>query len=189
VTRTRREFLSDALAAPIALSTVAAGPRILAGPDCLSQESAAGFRSVLPVSRTANLILLCSATMPPRLHAAAVNGAWIVWEISPFASRNSFAITDSPGDLYVRYLWPHAALTRSFSRVIPVRCAEEEAIAHYRGRPVAMKRRIGRGGIVFLGSMLGPNLRSGEREARALAKAIFSEIASVDTSTAVSANT
>jgi hypothetical protein len=37
-----------------------------------------------------------------------------------------------------------------------------------------MKRRIGRGGIVFLGSMLGPNLHAEEPEAHRIATALLS---------------
>lgn len=184
--RTRREFLQGALTVPFAAAAErSTGLRIIAASDCLSQESAAGFQSVLAGSHAANLIVLCGAiAFPPRLHAEAEKGAWVVWEMSP-----SLGITVSPGDLYVRYKWPHVRLTRSFLRVIPLRCTETEAIAHYRGTPVALKRRIGRGGIVVLGSMLGPNLRAEEPEAGALAAAIFSEIACGGTSRAASTST
>jgi hypothetical protein len=189
--QSRRQFLQDALIAPMAVASLgtAAGPLIIAGPDCLSQESAEGFRSILRTHGPANLIAVCGARMHPRLHAAVVNGAWVVWEISPFRNQSSLAITVSRADLYVRYTWPRMTLTRSFSRMIPMQCADKEVIAYYRDVPVALKRRIGRGGIVFLGSMLGPNLRAEEREAHELATAIFSEIACAGTSTAVSTNT
>jgi hypothetical protein len=181
----RRQFLQDALVLPLAAAslTPAAGPRIFAAPDCLSQESAKGFWPVLHAHGPANLIVVCGAITHPRVYAAAVSGAWILWEMPPFRSQSFPAVALSPGDLYIRYQWPQAALTRAFSRMIPVDCSPAEAIAHYRGVPVAMRRRVGRGGIVYLGSMLGPNLRADEPEAHQLAKAIFSEIACAGTST------
>lgn len=185
---TRREVLRGALVIPFAAAAVpSSAPRIIAGPDCLSQESAAGFRSVLP-SSAANLIVLCGTSCVDRFHLEALKGAWIICDASPFTTTRA-AISGSASELYVRYRWPHIALTRCFSRVIPVSCPDAEAIAHYRGGPIALKRRMGLGGIIYLGSMLGPNLRAEEPEARQLAKAIFSEIACGDTSTAASANT
>jgi hypothetical protein len=188
--QSRRQFLQDALIAPMAVASLgtAAGPRIIAEPDCLSQESAQGFRTVLHKHGLANLIVVCGAAMHPRLRAAAVNGAWVVWEISPFRNQSSLAIPASPGDLYVRYTWPRMTLTRSFSHMIPIQGTDTEVIAYYRDVPMALKRRMGRGGIIYLGSMLGPNLQAEEREAHELATAIFSEIACADTSTAASAS-
>lgn len=195
--RTRREFLQEAVIVPL-VATVgpSTGPRIIAGRDCLSQESAEGYRAVLRSHRSANLIVICGAiAVHPRLQAEAANGAWVIWEPSPYAIRTSLGIVPGrpvavpPGDLYVRYSWPHSAFTRSFSHVIPVSCPESEAIAHYAGAPFALRRRIGNGGVVFLGSMLGPNLRAEEREARELASAIFSRTACGGTSTTALTNT
>lgn len=194
---TRRQFLQSAAAMSVGTATSSRliGPRIFAGSDCLSQESAAGFRSVLGRWRAVDLIVLCARCEPDPLLAGrllrdASRGAWLLWECMPSdAITTGPAIDASDHRLFIRYRWPHATLTRRFSRVVPVDCADSEAIAHYRGVPVAMKRRIGRGGIVFLGSMLGPNLCAGESEARRLASAIFSEIASADTTTAASTNT
>lgn len=178
--------------------------QIISEPNCLSQESADGFR---PLHLTSNVILLCGASALGRsralyLREQALRGRWVVFESSPLCTRKQFRtlhdvfgialkepIAASEDHLYVRYQWPHAALTRTFSAVIPVTCSPTEAIAHYAGSSIAMKRRIGRGGIVFLGSMLGPNLRAEEPEARALAAAIFSGTTSDGTSTAASTNT
>ena len=191
--QTRRELLRNALVVPLAAAAgPLARPRIIAGRDCLSQESAEGFQSVLPAS-AGNVIVLCGLSCVDQFRAEAANGAWIICDPSPFAMDR--AAISGPGgelhgsELYVRYRWPHMALIRRFSRVIPISCPDAEAIAHYRGTPVALRRRVGRGGIVFLGSMLGPPLRAEDREARALAAAIFSEIACAGTSTKALANT
>ncbi|HTU43475.1 MAG TPA: hypothetical protein VMF91_00325 [Bryobacteraceae bacterium] len=196
---TRRQVLQQALCVPLTASFYSSsGLRILAAPDCLSQESAAGFRSVLTLRCPRNLIVVCGAvdyTSALRLRDHALHGGRILWELSPHAPQprlfqDKFGVTlneplaASHDRLFIRYCWPHATLTRSFSPVVPVHCPAGEIVAHYGAVPVAIKRRIGRGGIVFLGSMLGPNLRAEEREARALAAAIFSGTTSAGTSTA-----
>lgn len=203
---TRRALLQQALAVPFAASvdarsTAAPGLQILSEPNCLSQESAAGFGSLFasrPAHETRNIIVLCGIRRPGALHLRerALGGAWIVWESSPvsttedaFGIRLHKAIVPSSDQLYVRYRWPHTALLRSFSAVIPVSCPAREVIAHYGAVPIAMKRRVGRGGIVFLGSMLGPNLHAQEPQALQLVTAISSSITSACTSTTTSTNT
>lgn len=205
---TRRSILQQALVVPFAVRTEArsapAGPQIISEPNCLSQESAEGFRSLHP---TSNVILLCGVANLAKGRALDLSkqihrGSWIVWESSPFCSGNQrrilrdvFGIVlrepviPSSDHLYVRYSWPRPALTRTFSAVIPVACSDQDAIGRYGGVPVAMKRQIGRGGIVFLGSMLGPNLHAEERQANELVGVILSRITSAGTSTKASTNT
>ncbi len=67
---------------------------------------------------------------------------------------------------YVDYDWPLAAAIRDFSRVIPVNAPAREVIGSASGLPVAFRRKVGRGCLVFLGSPLGPALRAGDAEAR-----------------------
>jgi hypothetical protein len=177
-----------------------AGLEIIAESSCLSNESADGFRS-LRASESSKIILLCGvsavdASWAFRLRERAAAGTWLIWEISPFACepRNfnkqarimsevfGVAIREpivlssdrlASTGMYVRYRWPCAALTRSFSAVIPVACSERETIALYGNTPVVMRRAIGHGGLVLLGSMLGPNLRANEYEARAIGTGIL----------------
>jgi len=66
---------------------------------------------------------------------------------------------------YVDYSWPVVTKVRDFSRVIPVECERGGTIAWFQKMPVAVKRRIGKGTLVFLGSPLGPHLLAGDREA------------------------
>jgi hypothetical protein len=204
---TRRELLQQALSVPLAASLRAAqSPQIVSEPNCLSEESAAGFRQLR--SLPANLIVLCGVSAINRARALALreraaSGAWIICEAAPYFSgreilRDAFQITAGApvavhsDCLYVSYTWPHPALTRTFSAAIPIE--ERPALAHYRNLPVAARRRIGRGGIVFLGSMLGPNLRAGDPQAMELAAAMLrgvrsSGTACAGTSTTASANT
>ena len=70
---------------------------------------------------------------------------------------------------YVDYGWPSSAKIRDFSRVVPLGRQSEregEIIARVEGLPVALKRRLGRGHLIFLGSPLGPALWAGDAEAR-----------------------
>ena len=70
---------------------------------------------------------------------------------------------------YVDYRWPSSAKIRDFSRVVPLGRQSEgegEIIARVEGLPVALKRRLGRGHLIFLGSPLGPALWAGDAEAR-----------------------
>lgn len=193
--QTRRQLLGQALFFPLAVRAQAEPDRlasleIIAEPNCLSRESAEGFRT-LGISEPSNLTVLCGisaldAALAARLREQVAAGRWAIWEMSPVRTeaqarilRTVFGIAmgdpirHSPDRLYVRYRWPHPALIRSFSAAIPVACTPSEAIAFYRGTPVAMKRAIGRGGLVLLGSMLGPSLRAEDREARAMAVKLF----------------
>jgi len=66
---------------------------------------------------------------------------------------------------YVRYDWPVAAWVRDYSRAVVLDGAGWRVIAAIEGRPVAVRRRVGRGAVTILGSPLGPALRAGDREA------------------------
>ena len=73
----------------------------------------------------------------------------------------------SRGIPYVDYRWPSSAQIRDFSRVVPLgREGAGERIAWVDDLPVALKRRSGRGDLIFLGSPLGPALLAGDAEAR-----------------------
>jgi hypothetical protein len=166
------------------------GLEIVAEPNCLSRESAEGFRS-LGSAEKSNAILLCGVSAMDQMQALrllrqAIAGRWIVWESSPFGYerqtrilRDVFGISIgkpialSPDRLYVQYRWPSAALTRCFSAAIPVACSPAETIATYGNTPVALKRALGRGGVIFLGSMLGPNIRAADAQAHTIGNGIL----------------
>ena len=75
---------------------------------------------------------------------------------------------------YVDYRWPFAAKIRDFSRIVPVDSRDGEAIAWFNDLPVAVRRRVGKGTLVFLGSPMGPHLLHGDREAGNWLKAFCS---------------
>ena len=66
---------------------------------------------------------------------------------------------------YVNYLWPQETNVRDFSRVIPVLERERNVIGKIGALPVALKRRVANGTLIFLGSPMGPALRTGDPEA------------------------
>jgi hypothetical protein len=67
---------------------------------------------------------------------------------------------------YVNYLWPRETKVRDFSRVIPVSARVGDVIGKIGALPVALKRRVASGTLIFLGSPMGPALRAGDIEAR-----------------------
>jgi len=81
----------------------------------------------------------------------------------------------SRGVPYIDYVWPYPTKIRDFSRVVPL--AEHqpgEVIAWADGFPVASKRRIGTGTLMYLGAPLGPALWAGDTEARQWLSRLFS---------------
>jgi hypothetical protein len=67
---------------------------------------------------------------------------------------------------YVNYAWPRPVMVRDFSRVVPVSPNSGEVIGTVGDLPVAVKKRVAQGTLIFLGSALGPLLGAGDAEAR-----------------------
>ncbi len=200
--QTRRALFRQALAVPFAGQLVQASVTvpalldgILSGDDCLSEESAAGYRSILREGQLSHgvkqLIIVAGARNLPEVklvqfRSRVTEGAWLVWESRPQFGKTEeteqqvqslqsafglrFTREDSRGSMYARYRWPLDTLVRTFGAVSQVECTPEEAIAYHDGLPIAMKRSIGYGGVVFLGSMLGPHLAANDREAQELTR-------------------
>lgn len=66
---------------------------------------------------------------------------------------------------YVDYVWPHRAKVRDFSRVVPLAAQDGDVIGVAGKLTVAIKKRVGKGTLIFLGSPLGPHLHAGDPEA------------------------
>jgi hypothetical protein len=148
------------------------------------------------VSRCAVLIVPAALEIPPAAAEAIVSrlegGASVILESgAAFAQKQEFRAhrdvlrdslqvrieapvrlwpehSSSRGIPYVDYTWPSPAKVRDFSRVVPLadRVDGGEIIAWVDGLPVALKRRRGRGTLIFLGSPLGTALWAGDAEAR-----------------------
>ena len=99
------------------------------------------------------------------------------------AARGPNALRRRQGRVpYVDYAWPVRVRVRDFSRVVPLADTESVAlgrppshvVAWVDRRPVAVRKAVGKGTLVFLGSPLGPALRAGDREARRWLSALLS---------------
>lgn len=66
---------------------------------------------------------------------------------------------------YVDYVWPCGVRVRDFTRAVPVSASAREVIGRVGLLPVALKKRLGNGTLIFLGSPLGPALNAGDLEA------------------------
>ena len=77
-----------------------------------------------------------------------------------------WAHRSGPSTPYVDYTWPRRAKIRDFSRIVPPSERHGEIIARAGDVPVALKRRIGGGTLIYLGSPIGPALWAGDVEAK-----------------------
>jgi len=66
---------------------------------------------------------------------------------------------------YVDYHWPVRAKIREFAPSKLTPAPEDEIIATFLGQPVGLRRRVGEGTLVTLGSPLGPLFLSGDSDA------------------------
>jgi hypothetical protein len=84
---------------------------------------------------------------------------------------------------YVNYLWPQETSVRDFSRLIPVLPGEGNVIGKLGALPVALKRRVAKGTLIFLGSPMGPALRAGDPEALSWLWSVTAPVRSPSTQT------
>jgi hypothetical protein len=180
-----------------------AQPRIIPEPHCLSEESASGFGLLLSrnqqLSRgfSRNVMIVPAARQLSRETGFALltqvrTGAWLILESGLCFMPRGEAIAqirvlrevfglevqtprESVG-AYIEYTWPLGRMVRDFSMVTPVTCPRAERIAESGGVTVCGKRLVGNGGVIFLGSMLGPGLLAEEREAHELGSAMLKSI-------------
>lgn len=185
---TRRGFLLAAASAPLApaLARSEAAPGA-AGARCLLPESRAGFEKALPGLRGAGVVILAAAGgWEPSLAREARSGRLVIFESAAgFGDRRAFEEQraglaeafalriEAPVSLwpdgarppYVDLAWPVRARVRDFSFATPVRGGE--VVGRIGGLPVAALRRTGSGGLLLLGTPIGPALWSGDAQAHA----------------------
>lgn len=87
-------------------------------------------------------------------------------QIPVSAPVDLWSLGSSPRTPYVEYTWPQRATIRDFSRVVPPGEQPGEIIARAGDLPVALKRRVGAGTLIYIGSPLGPALWAGDVEAK-----------------------
>jgi hypothetical protein len=159
--------------------------------EASNQLNSTGFRHiVLPGVRA------LSTTLAASLHKSAAAGSWLIFESGLcFASKREteiqrgvlaevFDITidgtrstqrgGASARSYVHYRWPLPAMAPDFTEWAAIKYADADAIAAFHNEVVAIRRRIGRGGIVFLGSPLGPGLFAADRESQLIVERMLS---------------
>ena len=168
-------------------------------PHCLSEESARGYRKLLDeLGRDVGPAIILPANRGLSYEAAGTllervrGGGLLILESgaaysSPEQIRGQARIltaafgihTGEPVEVsaheasYITYKCPQRILVRTFGAMTPVRCAPEERIAEFAGTAVAVRRSVGKGTIVYLGSILGVGLLAQEREARQVGHALL----------------
>jgi hypothetical protein len=138
------------------------------GRGCLLPESLAGFREQVEDLRYGDAEILIA----PGAGSLAKNdidviqrflgrGATVLLELCSGLSASQAAYFP-----YVEYFWPLRVKIREFVPIWLEPAPEDEIIATFAGRPVGLRRRVGDGSLVTLGSPLGPVFRTGDPDAR-----------------------
>ncbi len=166
--------------------------KIITEPHLLSKESRAGFESVLPqvLPPYRPLILLPGAKQVCAQQGRALRdevskGSLLIWEsglafanpieieqqrhvlAETFGIQLEGPITESAASHpYVSFTGARDFLVRPFGSVFQISSVASECAAHWHGIPVAVRKQIGQGNLVYLGAMLGPSLLAADREAR-----------------------
>lgn len=113
---------------------------------------------------------VCFSSVEEAKGQAAILNSVFDLKVLPALPASAGGLND---DSYVAYTWPLRGFTRTFEMITPICCELNESIAWFRGWTVCARRAVGKGGIVYLGSMLGPNLLAEEREAHAIGSAMI----------------
>ncbi len=161
----------------------------------LAVESAGGYRGALGArlrdSEEGPAIYAGVRELKPDVVARVRGGRWVLVESGlSFAEQRAWGehrewigehfglrlgervrFTEADGH-YATYDWPVRCAVRHFGEVVPVMAREGEVIARVGAVPVAARCCFGRGGLIYLGSPLGPVLTGGDKEATALAHAL-----------------
>jgi hypothetical protein len=168
----------------------------------LHRESAAGFRLLLQSGETQpdGRIIIASGVQQLRLNEAlqlslaAKRGQLLILETGLAFPLYQWVVNDQitilndvfdlgvrapidpevvGGALQVAYRWPVSRLTRTFGWVTPADGDKQQVLASFRHHPICLAKHWGSGMLVYLGSMLGPNLYAGEREASEIGRALL----------------
>ena len=191
----RRSFLY-AVAAAAPLSRAFGGPTLrppAPGVGCALPESRAGFAKAVAGRDGRDILIFPGASgWDPSIVAEARGGRLVIFETGcGFTKAGAFEeqraglraafdlAIESPVELWTerrrpRYLdleWPVHARVRDFSIVVPVRGGV--TVGRIGGLPVAGLQRLGTGGLLFLGSPLGPALWSGDPQAHTWLRSVL----------------
>jgi hypothetical protein len=158
------------------------------GTACALRESVQGYVAAAGTSvlRTPVLIIPAALSTPMQyVENYLLNGGTVILESgAAFGESSSFQahretlskglgiVVEKTVELwprsapYIDLTWPIPVKVRDFSRVVVLGRDEPGVIATVDGLPVAARRSIGAGTLVFLGTPLGPALWTGDSEAK-----------------------
>jgi hypothetical protein len=140
------------------------------GRGCVLPESLAGFREQVGDLRYGKsggeLLIVPGAGLLAENDVNIIQqflgrGATVLLELCSGPSASQAAYFP-----YVEYFWPVRLKIREFVPIWLDPAPEDEIIATFAGRPVGLRRRVGNGTLVTLGSPLGPMFRTGDPDAR-----------------------
>ena len=162
----RRIFLSAAGVAPVLASSDRAEAQCsVVDLGCVLPESLAGFKTQAGDLHQDVLIV-------PAVRAVTEvgkeiierwlgRGATVLLEYVAGAS-----VEQSTYFPYVEYFWPLRVKIREFAPVKLTPAPGDEIVATFVGQPVGLRRKVGGGTLITLGSPLGPVLLTGDSDAR-----------------------
>jgi len=168
----RRSFLGAAAVAPLLTGHDwrPFGSKIL-DLGCVLPESLAGFKQqagdLPPADTDAAEVLII-----PRVGPIAHDG---LLTIERCLARGGTVLLESGLGVpihqaayfpYVDYMWPIKVKIREFAPVGLEPAPGDQIIGALAGTPVALRRRVGQGTLVTLGSALGPIFMAGDPDAR-----------------------
>jgi hypothetical protein len=165
----RRVFLSATAVAPILIGSARLrAPFAVVDLGCVLPESLAGYKTqvgdlrhrdadVLIVPRVEEL----SADGVRMIEQSLQRGATVLLECGLGNSARQAVYFP-----YVDYAWPVNVKIREFAPVCIDPVAGDEIIGTLAGKPVALRRKVGSGTLVMIGSALGPVFLTGDADAR-----------------------
>lgn len=175
----RRTFLGAMAAAPAVANVAPSERRVLIvdlGRACVLPESLSGFRAELGDLRhpDADFVIIPGAGFLTESDASMIQrllarGATVLLECrqaTTLGIHTGGRVTPSPYFPYVDYFWPARLKIREFQPVWFQPAPYDRVIASFAGQPVALRREVGPGTLLALGSPLGPVFLSGDPDAR-----------------------
>jgi hypothetical protein len=159
------------------LASTASSPNIMIVPAARKLSYETGQELLRHVIGGIWLILESGLPFVPR--GEAIEQLRVLRDVFGFHVQHPVPVSASQvgsGAVYISYSWPLRRLIRDFGMFTPVECSRAERIAEFGGVTVCAKRPVGKGGIIFLGSMLGPGLLAEEREAHELGSAMLRSV-------------
>jgi hypothetical protein len=132
---------------------------------CVLPESLAGYKTQVILRHRDVLIVPAVRTLTQAgketIQAWLEQGATVLLEYVGGARVGQCAYFP-----YVEYLWPALVKIREFAPVQLTPAPGDEIIATFLGQPVGLRRKVGDGLLITLGSPLGPVFLTGDPDAR-----------------------